>query len=167
MDPATLTQLVASLPPEKLAALLTQTIGGLDAHLGLAFVWASPDKVIARLTPGPQHTQPYGLVHGGVYCSATEATCSVGAALAVLPTGRNAVGVENHTRFLHAARPGTTLTSTATPAQVDGPRHTWSAVVTDADGTCCARAEVVVRALDPQAHVGGAAVRLERHLGED
>lgn len=167
MDPAQLAQLVATLPAEELAALLTRTTGGLDAHLGLEFVWASPDKVVARLTPGPQHTQPYGLVHGGVYCAAAEATCSVGAALAVMPTGRNAVGVENHTRFLRAARPGTTLTITATPATVHGPTHTWAAVVTDADGHCCARAEVVVRALDPLAHVGGAEVRLERRLGED
>lgn len=164
MDPAQIASLVATLGPEELAALLTQAGGGFDAHVGLVFTWASPERVVARLTPSAEHTQPYGLVHGGVYCAAAEATCSVGAALSVLPQGRNAVGVENRTRFLRATRPGATLTITATPSQVAGEHHTWVAVVLDGEGRRCAEAEVVVRALDPAARVGGAAVTLEREL---
>lgn len=166
MDPAQLAALVATLGPEELAALLTQASGGFDAHIGLQFIWASPDRVVAKLTPGDEHTQPYGLVHGGVYCTAAEATCSIGAALSVLPQGRNAVGVENRTRFLRATRPGATLTITAIPATVQGDRHTWSAVVLDGEGRRCAEAEVVVRALDPKARVAGAAVKLERGVEE-
>jgi 1,4-dihydroxy-2-naphthoyl-CoA hydrolase len=166
VDPAQIATLVATLGPEELAALLTQASGGFDAHVGLEFTWASPERVVAKLTPDEQHTQPYGLVHGGVYCAAAEATCSVGAALSVLPQGRNAVGVENRTRFLRASRPGTTLTITATPATVQGDRHTWSAVVLDGEGQRCAEAEVVVRALDPKARVAGAAVTLQRGVEE-
>lgn len=164
MDASQIASLVATLGPEDLAALLTQTSGGFDAHVGLEFTWASPERVTATLSPGDHHTQPYGLVHGGVYCSAAEATCSIGAALSVLPQGRNAVGVENRTRFLRAARPGATLTITATPASVQGDRHTWAAVVLDGEGRRCAEAEVVVRALDPDTRVAGAAVTLQRGL---
>lgn len=166
MDPEQIAQFVATLGPEELAALLTQASGGFDAHVGLRFTWAGPDRVVAKLDPGAQHTQPYGLVHGGVYCAAAEATCSIGAALSVLPSGKNAVGVENRTRFLRASRPGTTLTITATPRSVEGERHTWQAVVLDGEGRRCAEAEVVVRALDPKARVGGAEVKLERGLEE-
>lgn len=166
MDPAQVAQLVAGLGPEDLATLLNAGGVGFDAHVGLQYTWASPERVVATLSPGPEHAQPYGLVHGGVYCTAAEATCSVGAALCVLPQGRNAVGVENRTRFLRAARPGTRLTITATPLSEARGRHTWAAVIVDADGHRCAEAEVVVRALPPQARVGGETVHLERDLGD-
>ena len=164
MDPAQIASLVTSLGPEDLAEMLNRMGVGFDAHVGIRFTWASPERVVATLTPGLEHTQPYGLVHGGVYCTAAETTCSVGAALCVLSHGQNAVGVENRTRFLRAARPGGTLTITATPVSESRGRHTWAAVVVDEAGHRCAESEVVVRALAPHARVGGEHVQLERDL---
>ena len=167
MDPEQLIQLVhllKTLGPAERATLLTEASVGFDAHVGMRFVWAADDRVVAELPVGSHHVQPYGLVHGGIYCALAEAVCSVGAALRVLPGGHHAVGVENHTRFLRAAREGAVLTVTAVPSGVAGQLHTWQATVRDAEGTCCAESTVVVRALPPGKRVAGQQVALRTRL---
>ncbi|HCH61992.1 MAG TPA: hypothetical protein DFR83_04250, partial [Deltaproteobacteria bacterium] len=64
---------LVKLNPEARASAINAFSGGLDAHLGLRFTWCDQDKVIATLTAQQEHTQVYGLVHGGVYCSMVEA----------------------------------------------------------------------------------------------
>ncbi|HMJ11957.1 MAG TPA: PaaI family thioesterase, partial [Polyangiaceae bacterium] len=76
--------------------------GGYNTAMGLSFVTATGDEVVAELEVGEQHLQPYGIVHGGVYCGAVETTCSVGAGLYSAAAGQAVVGVENHTSFLRA-----------------------------------------------------------------
>ncbi len=160
MDLQAAARMIASLPPEGRAQALNALSQGFDAHTGLTWSWAEETRVVGTLEVQVHHTQPYGLVHGGVYATLAEAACSVGAALTLLPEGRNGVGVENHTRFHRASRPGTTLTVTARPVATTGRNHTWEAEITEADGVCCATATVVVRALDPDARVAGAVVQL-------
>jgi 1,4-dihydroxy-2-naphthoyl-CoA hydrolase len=161
VDPSQLAQFIAQLDPRQRAELLTQASLGFDAHLGIRWSWVGDDRVVGEVEVTDAHVQPYGLVHGGVYCTLAEAACSIGAAMAVLPLGKNAVGVENRTQFRRAARAGTTLTVTATPVSVEGPRHTWRAEMVDRDGALCAVGEVVVRALDPRVRVAGAEVALQ------
>lgn len=152
--------MICALPPEGRADALNALSQGFDAHTGLTWHWADETRVVGTVEVKEHHTQPYGLVHGGVYATLAEAACSVGAALTLLPHGQNGVGVENHTRFRRASRPGTTLTVTATPAEINGRHHTWAAEITTAEGERCATATVVVRALDADAKVAGAAVTL-------
>ena len=91
-----------------------KAILGLDAppgfvgHLGLEFDQASPQRVVAHLDVGPQHLQPFGLVHGGVYACIAETLASVGTHLNAQATGsaRSVVGLENHTSFLRVGREG-------------------------------------------------------------
>lgn len=113
---------------------------GLNATLDFELVEAGPDRVALAWTVGPAHLQPYGIVHGGVYCSAVETTASVGAALWFADRGR-VVGVNNNTNFLHAAREGR-LTATATPLHRGRSQQLWQVEVTDASGRVCARGEV-------------------------
>ena len=160
MDLQAAARMITSLPPDGRAQALNALSQGFDAHTGLSWTWADETRVVGTLTVQTHHTQPYGLVHGGVYATLAEAACSVGAALTLLPEGRNGVGVENHTRFVKASRPGTTLTVTARPAGIAGRNHTWEAEITTQEGVCCATATVVVRALDPDARVAGAVVTL-------
>ncbi|MFT4626992.1 MAG: 1,4-dihydroxy-2-naphthoyl-CoA hydrolase [Myxococcota bacterium] len=160
VDPSDIARQLASLDPAARAALLDSLSAGLDQHLGLRYRAASATEVTAVLVVGPQHVQPYGLVHGGVYCSLAEAACSVGAALAVLPQGQSAVGAENHTRFLRPTRQGATLTVVARPDSVDKGWHTWRATIDDDQGRRCAESTVVVRALDAGVALAGETVAL-------
>ena len=107
--------------------------GALDGHnvsLGLRFLEATRERVRAELTVGPQHHQAYGIVHGGVYTSMVETACSVGAAMVAAARGASAVGLENHTSFLHAVREGT-LRVEATPVECGKRTQLWQASVFD------------------------------------
>lgn len=155
MDPMALAQQILALTPEQRADLIHQMQSGFDAHLGMHFRHVATDKTVATLEVTENHLQPYGLVHGGVYCTLAEAVCSVGAVMSILASGRHAVGAENRTRFKRAARVGTTLTATAVPAEISEPWHTWQCTIEDADGRVCAEGSVVVRALEPGTSLAG------------
>ena len=75
------------------------------------------------LEPDDRHRQPYGLVHGGVYCSIVESLGSVGSATYAVDRGMvGAVGLSNSTDFLRSHREGR-LNARATP--IHGRCETW------------------------------------------
>jgi 1,4-dihydroxy-2-naphthoyl-CoA hydrolase len=113
---------------------------GLNDALGFSLDEAGPDRVVLSWTVGEQHLQPYGIVHGGVYCSAVESSASIGAALWFGERGK-VVGAANHTNFLRAAREGR-LVATATPIHRGRSQQLWQVEVTDADQRLIARGEV-------------------------
>src|SRR5690606_26361579 len=76
---------------------------GWTRAMGMTFTTLGPEQVALEWTVGPEHLQPFGLVHGGVYCGAIETVCSVGAVLAA-GADIDVVGVENHTSFLRPVR---------------------------------------------------------------
>jgi uncharacterized protein (TIGR00369 family) len=113
---------------------------GLNEALGFTLDEAGPDRVVMSWTVGPQHLQPYGIVHGGVYCSVIEASASIGAALWFGERGK-VVGASNHTNFLRAAREGR-LVATATPIHRGRSQQLWQVEVQDTDDRLVARGEV-------------------------
>lgn len=113
---------------------------GLNKTLGFALDEAGPDRVVMSWTVGPEHLQPYGIVHGGVYCSVVEASASIGAALWYGERGK-VVGAANHTNFLRAARDGR-MVATATPIHRGRSQQLWQVEVHDVDERLVARGEV-------------------------
>jgi uncharacterized protein (TIGR00369 family) len=121
------------LTPEALTAGAST---GFNGALGLVFDAVSPERVVARLRIGPQHLQPYGVVHGGVYASVAETLASIGAALAAArqEPGSGAVGLENHTTFLRTARAGTEVVAEALPQHAGRRTQSWHVAMRDAAG---------------------------------
>jgi 1,4-dihydroxy-2-naphthoyl-CoA hydrolase len=113
---------------------------GLNGTLGFELDEATPERVVVSWTLGPQHLQPYGIVHGGVHCSVVEASASIGAALWFGERGK-VVGVSNHTDFLRAAREGR-LVATATPIHQGRSQQLWLVEVHDAESRLVARGQV-------------------------
>lgn len=105
---------------------------GWTKAMGMQIVTLSADEVVLEWTVGPEHLQPFGLVHGGVYCGAIETAGSIGA-LAVAGTGTQVVGVENQTSFLRAVSSGT-LRARAVPVHIGRQFQLWEAKVTDQEG---------------------------------
>lgn len=120
----------------------------VDDALGLTLDLLSPDRVEGHIIAGPRHHQPYGIVHGGVYCSMVETLASIAGAMRVLADGRIAVGVSNTTDFLRATRVGR-LTAVATPLHVGRLQHLWQVEVARGDGKHAARGQVRLQVLDP------------------
>lgn len=77
------------------------------AAVGLELDEVGPERVVGHIELGPQHHQPYGIVHGGVYCAAVEAAGSTGAAAKAMERGLICVGVHNSTHFVTAISEGT------------------------------------------------------------
>ncbi len=106
-----------------------QYSSNFDNGLGTSILEASGDRVVAELEVGPQHHQPSGIVHGGVYATLVETTASVGASLH-LGEGRFAMGITNSTDFLRAVSVGT-LHVVAEPVQRGRTMQLWQVSITD------------------------------------
>jgi uncharacterized protein (TIGR00369 family) len=132
---------------------------GLAGHLKLEFREITPDRVVLTWIVGPQHHQPYGIVHGGVHCAAIETAASVAAAAWFGDRG-NVVGVSNQTDFLRGVREGE-LTATATPVHRGRLQQLWLVEITDADGRLVARGQVRLQNLEDASRLGRSASSAE------
>ena len=117
--------------------------------LGLEMLEVTPERVVARLLAGAQHHQPYGVPHGGVYCSIVEAVASYGAGTLALSLGQKGVlGVSNATDFFRSHSAGE-LRCEGRPLHSGRSAHVWEVRVTRAsDGKLVARGQVRFHVLD-------------------
>ena len=136
------------------AASLNENPGGFNRAMGLKFISATTDEVVAEWEVGQQHLQPYGIVHGGVLSGVIETLCSVGAAMNAMAHGRSVVGIENHSSFLHAARSGR-LRATATPLTRGRRSQLWEGTVRDEAGRTIASGRVRLLCLEPDVELAG------------
>lgn len=113
---------------------------GLIGLLGMRVTHADRDSCVVRWTAGPQHHQPYGITHGGVYCTAVETAASVAASIWYGERGQ-VVGSSNHTEFLRPVRAGE-LTATANPVHRGRSQQLWDVTVTDEQGRLVATGRV-------------------------
>ena len=140
--------------PTELAELLNASRGGFNELIGLEFTSATMDELEAKFEIGPQHLQPHGLVHGGVYAAVVETMCSVGASIQVFHSGSQVVGLDNHTSFLRATREGV-ITAKATPVKTGRRSQVWRTDVFDEAGKLLATGQVRLMVLENGTQVAG------------
>lgn len=115
---------------------------GFDTELGLTYLEMGPDGGRAQLTIADRLLQPFGIVHGGVYCSVIESLASVSAQTWLTEHGGgHVVGVNNNTDFLRAISVGT-VTAVSTPIHRGRRQQLWSISITDEDDRLVARGQV-------------------------
>jgi len=147
-------------PDADLVTLFNQHRGGFELALGLVFTKITADELVAELPVGAHLTQPYGLVHGGVYASIVETLASAGAALFAMPQGKTSVGLENTTSFVRAVRSGK-LVATAVPVHRGSRSQVWEVDVRDEAGKLAASGRVRTLSLEQGASIAGKPVRIE------
>jgi uncharacterized protein (TIGR00369 family) len=127
--------------PAVLAALPR---AALDARLGIEYLEARPERVVARM-PVHGNTQPLGLLHGGASCVLAESLGSIAAVLHA-PPERYPVGVDINATHHRGVRSGY-VTGVATPAHRGRGSACFEIVVTDDEGrrVCTARLTCVYR----------------------
>lgn len=118
---------------------MTSELGALAARMGIEFLEATPERVVATM-PVEGNTQPYGLLHGGASAVLAETLGSIGAALHSAPE-RLPVGVDLNVTHHRAVRAGR-VTGTATPLHTGRTVSTWAVAVTDEDGRLVATARL-------------------------
>jgi uncharacterized protein (TIGR00369 family) len=115
------------------AAAMNEHRGGWNTAMGLTFLRVTGEEVVAEIELDERHTQPHGIVHGGVHCGIIETCCSTGAAVWAMAQERSVVGLENSTSFLKAARTGR-VKIVARPVSQGRRSQVWEAKVSDAEG---------------------------------
>ncbi len=115
---------------------------GFDKELGLTYLEMTPDGGRAQLTITEKLLQPWGIVHGGVYCAVIESMASVSGHVWLSENGGGTVvGVNNNTDFLRAIRSGT-VTATSTPIHRGRRQQLWLITITDETDRVVARGQV-------------------------
>jgi uncharacterized protein (TIGR00369 family) len=117
--------------------------------LGLVIDEVTDDLVRAHLDAGARHQQPYGVLHGGAWCSIVEEAASVGAGMrSINRDGRGVLGVSNHTDFLRSHSEGR-VDVEARPLHAGRSAQLWEVRITRAaDGKLVARGQVRFHVLD-------------------
>ena len=118
--------------PEDFASALNRSRDGLAEAIGLMFVSATADEVVAEEV-SERHRKADGTVDEAFYCLLVQTTASVGAALYALRWKMPVVGLDSQTSFLRTVRSGR-IQVTATPLLRDRDTQVWEGRVTDRDG---------------------------------
>ena len=118
-------------------------------QVGMEVTEATPERMRARVVARPEHHQPYGILHGGVYCSIVEGLASYGAGLAARARGSaGIVGVSNHTDFLRSHSEGVLLAE-ARPIHVGRRTQLWQVEIQrESDAKLVARGQVRLQVLE-------------------
>ncbi|HEV7854541.1 MAG TPA: PaaI family thioesterase [Mycobacterium sp.] len=115
---------------------------GFDTELGLKYIEVTPDGGSAALVITDKLLQPWGIVHGGVYCSIIESLASVSGAVWLSENGGGTVvGVNNNTDFLRAITSGA-VTAVSTPIHRGRRQQLWLITITDENDRVVARGQV-------------------------
>jgi 1,4-dihydroxy-2-naphthoyl-CoA hydrolase len=127
---------MSGVPPVDLTSA-----GPFVAAMKFEVTEATGTRVTGYVDLGPDQHTPWGVVHGGLYCSVVESAASIGASTAVLEQGQFAVGVNNNTDFLRASTEGR-LDVVAEPIQQGRTQQLWQVLLTRPDGKLVARGQV-------------------------
>ncbi|MEA2023093.1 MAG: PaaI family thioesterase [Actinomycetota bacterium] len=129
---------------------------GLFGLIGIEYEEVGPDRCVLTLDVDERHLQPYGLVHGGIYCLLAETAASVGAAVYAMEHDMaGAVGVSNSTDFYRPMRQGT-IRAVATPIHRGRSQQVWQVEMSDpAEDRLVSRSQVRLHNLTDSAVVGG------------
>lgn len=122
----------------------------LDERMGIRYLEASPDRVVATM-PVAGNTQPFGLLHGGASCVLAESAGSVAAGMHAGP-GTAPVGVDINATHHRAVRTGH-VTAVATAAHRGRTFATYDIVISDDHNrrVCTARLTCFLRPMSADA----------------
>ena len=123
---------------------------GFDNELGLTYLEITPDGGRAQLQIHDKLLQPWGILHGGVYCSIIESLASVSGHVWLGENGGGTVvGVNNNTDFLRAISGGT-VTAVSTPIHRGRRQQLWLITITDDTDRVVARGQVRLQNISPE-----------------
>src|SRR4051812_38290623 len=102
---------------------------GLVKHLGMRFLEATPERVVAELEIRPELCTLGGAIHGGTLMALADTVGAVG----TLSTGAKTATAESKTNFFAAAISGK-VRAEATPLHLGRRTHVWPTRVPREDG---------------------------------
>lgn len=120
--------------------------GTLIEWLGIEFLEATKERLVAKMPVDHRTQQPVGLLHGGASVALAETVASIGSWLYIDQNTQSAVGLEINANHLRSVKEGF-VTATATPIHVGRTIHVWDIRILDDHDrlVCISRCTVAVR----------------------
>ena len=119
----------------------------LDRTLGVRYLKAEKDEVVAELMVTPKVHQPFGFLHGGATVALAESVASVGGFLNC-PPGHAAFGLEINCNHLRKKREGT-IRAVGRPLHVGRTTQVWEVKVYDEEGRLVAASRCTLANTSP------------------
>jgi 1,4-dihydroxy-2-naphthoyl-CoA hydrolase len=119
-----------------------------DSLYGLEMGEITAERITATCPVTPKILQPWGIVHGGVFCSMAETIASVGTYLGVKDAGNLAAGMSNIMNFVRPILTGT-IHAEAKPRHRGRSTWVWDVEITNVVGALCAIGRLTI-AVRPQ-----------------
>ncbi len=135
------------------ARLQTMTQGLFPELLGVRFVDATAERVVAELEVREDLCTVPGVMHGGAIMAFADTLGGAATALN-LPPGAGTTTIESKTNFFAAARPGQTVRATCTPLHRGRRTMVWQTRVTASDGKLLALVTQTQLVMEPPAEDG-------------
>ena len=119
---------------QALQAVLDPIFPGL---MGIRLLEVSPDRVVAEMKVRPDLCTAGGICHGGAYMAFADTAGAVGTVMS-LPKGARTTTTDSSTKFIAAAKKGSTITAEAVALHRGRTTHVWQTSIRREDGKLCA-----------------------------
>ena len=135
-----------SIDPARLQAMHA---GMFPSVLGVRFVEAAPDRVVAEMDVRDEHCTVPGVMHGGAIMAFADTLGATGTALN-LPRGAGTTTIESKTNFFAAAHPGETIRAECTPLHRGRRTMVWQTRILSPQGKLLALVTQTQMVLEPR-----------------
>ncbi len=105
--------------------------------MGVRLVSLAPDRVVAELDVRPELCTGGGILHGGAHMAFADTLGAVGTVLN-LPEGKRTTTTDSSTKFIGAAKAGTTVTGESVALHRGRTTMVWQTSIRTAEGKLCA-----------------------------
>lgn len=119
---------------ETIQKLLEPLFPGL---MGVRVVGATPERILGELSVRPDLCTAGGILHGGAYMAFADTLGAVGTVMN-MPQGKRTTTTDSSTKFIGAAKVGTTVVGECTAMHRGKTTMVWQTAIRTADGKLCA-----------------------------
>jgi len=109
----------------------------LPGLMGVKLLEVSQDRVLAEMKVRPDLCTTGGICHGGAYMAFADAVGAVGTFMS-LPQGARTTTTDSSTKFIAAAKEGSTVTAESVALHRGRTTHVWQTSIRREDGKLCA-----------------------------
>jgi uncharacterized protein (TIGR00369 family) len=117
-----------------LQAMMAPQFPGL---MGLQLTELAPERVVATLEVRPDLCTAGGILHGGAYMAFADTLGAIGTVLN-LAAGKRTTTTDSSTKFIAAARVGSTVTGESLALHRGRTTMVWQTSIRNAEGKLCA-----------------------------
>ncbi|HEY2256349.1 MAG TPA: PaaI family thioesterase [Variovorax sp.] len=105
--------------------------------MGVRIVTLEPERVVAELAVRPELCTAGGIMHGGAYMAFADTLGAVGTIIN-LPPGKRTTTTDSSTKFIGAAKVGSTVTGESLALHRGRTTMVWQTTLRSAEGKLCA-----------------------------